>query len=166
LRDAWRSGYLDLIRFVGWISVSVDALHVGALHHFFVGAGNPNFGIFEPAVAGGIDGKFARRVFVAEHAAASPKMNLPETNHLRAPRHSRVPTSRSAEGAVLTVKMPRQRMAAATSTVGGAHVAPRSWWSKDCIPRDRMFAPTIAKHLDWAEVPLVRFKIECVGPGV
>jgi hypothetical protein len=83
-----------MIRFVGWISVSVDALHLGTLHYFFVRAGNPNLGIFEPAVTSVIDGKFARRVFVAEHAAALSKMNLPETDHLLALRYSRVPLTR------------------------------------------------------------------------
>src|ERR1700735_3582842 len=89
LRGGRRSGYLDMIRSVGWISVSVDTLHLGTLHHFFVGAGDPDFGVLEPAVTGGIDGKFARRQFVAEHAAALSKMNLPETDHLLASRHQR-----------------------------------------------------------------------------
>jgi hypothetical protein len=39
------------------------------------------------------------------------KMNLPETDHLRAPRHFRLPTSRWAEGPLFTVNKPRQRIA-------------------------------------------------------
>jgi hypothetical protein len=82
------------------MSVSVDTLHLGTLHHFSVGAGNPNLRIFEPAPTGGIDGDFARVVIVAEQAAAMSKMDLPDTDH-----HTdqlRVPSCRrSADGAAL-----------------------------------------------------------------
>jgi hypothetical protein len=50
------------------MSVPADALNLRTLDHFLAWPGNPNLGIFEPAVTGGIDGKFARPVFVAEHA--------------------------------------------------------------------------------------------------
>ena len=118
-RGARRSGYSDMIRFVGWISVSVDTLHLGTLHHFFVGAGNPN--LWGLRASGYRRHRWqVRAKCVRRRACGRFVENAPSRN-----RSFAVPSA--------TLGPPTYRV------------------------------PHLPNTLDWEQVPLMRFKFECLG---